>query len=56
MKNSEDGRISHQDGIPIANSYVQTSDTLLHDQRSCSVHKVAAVDRNKQGNYSSKRV
>jgi len=56
VKHSEDDRISHQDDIPIANSCVQTPDTLLYDQHCHSERKVAAVDQNNQANYSYKRV
>jgi len=55
VKHSEDDRISHHD-IPIANSCVQTPDTLLYDQRCHRERKVAAVDQNNQENYSNKRV
>ena len=56
VKYSEDDRISHQVDIPIANSCVQTPDTLLYDQQCHSERKVAAVDHNNQANYSNKRV
>lgn len=56
VKHSEDDSISHQDGIPIPTSCVETSDNLLYAQSCCSVQNVVAVDRNKQANYSSKRV
>jgi len=55
-KQSEDYRISHQDDIPIANICVQTSDTLLCDQRVHSERKVSAVDQNNQAYYSNMRV
>ena len=56
VKYSEDDRISYQDDIPIANSCVQTPDTLIYDQRCHSERKVAAVDQNNQANYSNKSV
>jgi len=55
VKYSEDDRINHQDDIPIANSCVQTPNTLLYDQRCHSERKEAAVDQNNQENYSNKR-
>ena len=56
VKHSEDERISHQDDVPIVNSCVQTTGTLLYDQRCHCKRKVAAVDQNNQDNYSNKRV
>jgi len=56
VKHREDDRISHQDDIPITNSYVQTPDTLLYDQQCHSERKVSAVDQNNQENYSNKCV
>ena len=53
VKHSEDDRISYQDDIPIANSCVQTPETLLCDQRDHSERKVAAVDQNNQEYYSN---
>ena len=46
----------HQDDIPIANSCVQTPDTLLWDQRGHCEQKVATVDQNNQAYYSKMRV
>jgi len=56
VKHSKDDRISHEDDIAIANSCVQTPDTLLNNQRCHSERKVAAVDQKNQENYSNKRV
>ena len=56
VKPNADDRIIKQDDIPIANSCVQTPDTLLYDQRCHSEQKVAAVDQINQGNYCTKRV